>query len=184
MHKEESRKIPLNRSELLQKQQRRLLSEGMLFIAMAAIITVSEAIWSVITAFVFTDTPLVFWFVLLALAIALGGFSAYSIYLAIRASLPLLCLLTGKYTIEVDRVQRIELRSEKNRRYSRSLIAYLNKPDYITYQYVDFAKFGMYKTDPKQAFAQDQAFYVLVALTKTPTIVHLWSYEAYELHDR
>ena len=104
--------------------------------------------------------------------------------MAIRATLPLLCLLTGKYTIEVDRVQRIELRSEKNHTYYRSLIGKLSKPDYITYQYVDFAKFGTYTTDPKQGFAQDQEFYMLVALTKTPTIVHFWPCDAYELQDR
>lgn len=184
MHKEESRKIPLNRGELIQNEQRRLLSEGMLFIAMAAIVTAFAAIWTGITAVIYTDTPFVFWLFILALAIALWGFAAYVVYIAIQANLPLLCLLSGKYTIEVDRIARMELRSEKNHRYSRSLIAHLNKPDYITYQYVYFERYGEIKTDKNAEFAQGAEYYVLVALTKTPKIIDYRSCEQYELVDR
>ena len=184
MHKEESRKIPLNRGELIQNEQRRLLSEGMLFIAMAAIVTAFAAIWTGITAVIYTDTPFVFWLFILALAIALWGFAAYVVYIAIQANLPLLCLLSGKYTIEVDRIARMELRSEKNHRYSRSLIDHLNKPDYITYQYVYFERYGEIKTDKNAEFAQGAEYYVLVALTKTPKIIDYRSCEQYELVDR
>ena len=184
MYEKQTHKIPLRRAEYVKQEQRLLLSQGMLFLAMAAIVTAFAAIWTVITAIVYTDTPLVFWLILLALAIALWGFAAYLVCIAIKANLPLLCLLSGKYTIEVDRIARMELRSEKNYRHSRSLIGKLSKPDYITYQYVDFAKFGTYKTDPGQAFAKDQEFYVLVVPTKTPTILHLWACDEYELVDR
>ena len=184
MHKEESRKIPLNRGELIQNEQRRLLSEGMLFIAMAAIVTAFAAIWTGITAVIYTDTPFVFWLFILALAIALWGFAAYVVYIAIQANLPLFCLLSGKYTIDVDRIARMELRSEKNHRYSRSLIAHLNKPDYITYQYVCFERYGEIRTDKNAEFAQGAEYYVLVALTKTPKIIDYRSCEQYELVDR
>ena len=184
MHDQESRKIPLNRAAYVKNEQRRLLSEGMLFLIMAAIITAFAAIWTVITAIVYTDTPLVFWLVLLALAIALWGFSACVIYIAIKTSLPLFCLLIGNYTIEVDRVGRIELRSEKNYRYSRSLIAYLSKPDYITYQYVYFERYGEIRTDKNAEFAQGAEYYVLVALTKNPEIIDYRPVEKYELTDR
>ena len=184
MHDQESRKIPLNRAAYIKSEQRRLLSQGMLFLAMAAIITAFAAIWTAIIVIVYTDTPLVFWLFLLALAIALWGFSAYVICLAIKANLPLFCLLTGKYAIEVDHIARMELRSEKNYRHSRSLIAYLNKPDYITYQYVCFERYGEVQTDKNAEFAQGAEYYVLVALTKNPKIIDYRPVEKYELTDR
>ena len=184
MHQQESRKIPLRRAEYIKNEQRNLLSSGALLLAMAVIITVFAAIWTAITAMVYTDTPLVFWLILLALAIALWGFAAYVVYIAIQANLPLFCLLTGKYTIEVDRVGRMELRSEKNHRYSRSLIAYLNEPDYVTYQYVCFERYGEIQTDKNAEFAQGAEYYLLVALTKTPKIIDYRSREKYELTDR
>ena len=184
MYEKDTRKIPLRRAEYVKQEQRLLFSQGMLFLALAVIIAVFAAIWTGITAVIYTDTPLVFWLIILALAIALWGFATYVIYIAIQANLPLLCLLTGKYTIEVDRIARMELRSEKNHRYSRSLIAYLNKPDYVTYQYVCFEQYGEIRTDKNTEFAQGAEYYVLVALTKTPNIIDYRSCEQYELVDR
>ncbi|MBQ1232894.1 MAG: hypothetical protein IIX86_05115 [Clostridia bacterium] len=184
MYEKQTHKIPLRRAEYIKQEQRLLFSQGMLFLAMAAIVTAFAAIWTAITAIVYTDTPLVFWLILLALAIALWGFAAYLVCIAIKANLPLLCLLTGKYTIEVDRVGRIELRSEKNHRHSSSLIDYLNKPDYVTYQYVCFERYGEVQTDKNAEFAQDAEYYVLVALTKTPEIIAYRSREKYELTER
>lgn len=184
MYEKDTRKIPLRRAEYIKQEQRLLFSQGMLFLAMAVIIAVFAAIWTGITAVIYTDTPLVFWLIILALAIALWGFAAYVVYIAIQANLPLFCLLTGKYTIEVDRVGRIELRSEKNHSYSRSLIAYLNKPDYVTYQYVYFERYGEITTDKNAEFAQGAEYYVLVALTKAPKIIDYRSCEQYELVDR
>ena len=109
------------------------------------------------------------------------GFAAYLVCIAIKANLPLLCLLSGKYTIEVDRIARMELRSEKNYSHSRSLIAYLNKPDYVTYQYVCFERYGEVQTDKNAEFAQGAEYYVLVALTKNPKIIDYRSREKYEL---
>ena len=184
MYEKQTHKIPLRRAEYIKQEQRLLFSQGMLFLAMAVIIAVFAAIWTGITAVIYTDTPLVFWLIILALAIALWGFAAYVVYIAIQANLPLFCLLTGKYTIEVDRVGRMELRSEKNHRYSHSLIAYLNKPDYVTYQYVYFERYGEIRTDKNAEFAQGAEYYVLVALTKTPNIIDYRSCEQYELVDR
>jgi hypothetical protein len=184
MYEKDTRKIPLRRAEYVKQEQRLLFSQGMLFLAMAVIIAVFAAIWTAITAMVYTDTPLVFWLILLALAIALWGFAAYLVCIAIKANLPLLCLLTGKYTIEVDRIARMELRSEKNHRHSRSLIAYLNKPDYVTYQYVYFERYGEVQTDKNAEFAQGAEYYVLVALTKNPKIIDYRSREKYELTER
>lgn len=184
MYEKDTRKIPLRRAEYVKQEQRLLFSQGMLFLAMAAIVTAFAAIWTAITAIVYTDAPLVFWLILLALAIALWGFAAYLVCIAIKANLPLLCLLTGKYTIEVDRIARMELRSEKNYRHSRSLIAYLNKPDYVTYQYVCFERYGEVQTDKNAEFAQGAEYYLLVALTKTPKIIAYRSREKYELTER
>ena len=184
MYEKDTRKIPLRRAEYVKNEQRNLLSTGALLLAMAVIIAVFAAIWTAITAMVYTDTPLVFWLILLALAIALWGFAAYVVYIAIQANLPLFCLLTGKYTIEVDRIARMELRSEKNHHHSRSLIAYLNKPDYVTYQYVYFERYGEVQTDKNAEFAQGAEYYVLVALTKKPKIIDYRSREKYELTER
>ena len=184
MYEKDTRKIPLRRAEYVKQEQRNLLSSGALLLAIAVIIAVFAAIWTAITAIVYTDTPLVFWLILLALAIALWGFAAYVVYIAIQANLPLFCLLTGKYTIEVDRIARMELRSEKNYRHSSSLIAYLNKPDYVTYQYVCFERYGEVQTDKNAEFAQGAEYYVLVALTKNPKIIDYRSREKYELTER
>lgn len=184
MYEKQTHKIPLRRAEYVKQEQRLLFSQGMLFLAMAAIVTAFAAIWTAITAIVYTDAPLVFWLILLALAIALWGFAAYLVCFAIKANLPLLCLLSGKYTIEVDRIARMELRSEKNHRHSRSLIAYLNKPDYVTYQYVCFERYGEVQTDKNAEFAQGAEYYLLVALTKTPKIIAYRSREKYELTER
>jgi hypothetical protein len=184
MYEKQTHKIPLKRAEYVKNEQRRLLSEGALLLAMAAIITVSAAFWTAIIILAHKDTPPVFWVLFLLIGVALWGFAAYVVYIAIQANLPLLCLLTGKYTIEVDRVGRIELRSEKNHRYSRSMIAYLNKPDYVTYQYVCFERYGEIRTDKNAEFAQGAEYYVLVALTKTPKIIDYRSCEQYELVDR
>ena len=184
MYEKDTRKIPLRRAEYVKNEQRNLLSSGALLLAMAVIIAVFAAIWTGITAVIYTDTPLVFWLFILALAIALWGFAAYVIYIAIQANLPLLCLLSGKYTIEVDRIARMELRSEKNHSYSRSLIAHLNKPDYVTYQYVYFERYGEIRTDKNAEFAQGAEYYVLVALTKNPEIIDYRPVEKYELTDR
>ena len=184
MYEKDTRKIPLRRAEYVKQEQRNLLSSGALLLAIAVIIAVFAAIWTGITAVIYTDTPLVFWLIILVLAIALWGFAAYLVYLAIKANLPLLCLLTGKYTIEVDRIARMELRSEKNHRYSRSLIAYLNKPDYVTYQYVCFERYGEIRTDKNAEFAQGAEYYVLVALTKNPKIIDYRSREKYGLTER
>ena len=184
MYEKQTHKIPLRRAEYVKQEKRLLFSQGMLFLAMAVIIAVFAAIWTGITAAIYTDTPLVFWLFILALAIALWGFAAYLVCIAIKANLPLLCLLSGKYTIEVDRIARMELRSEKNYRRSRSLIAHLNKPDYVTYQYVCFERYGEIRTDKNAEFAQGAEYYVLATLTKKPRIIDVYPLDKYEIVER
>lgn len=184
MDKNQNRKIPLKRAEYIKNEQRLLLSQGALLLALTVIIIASSAFWTAITILGYKDIPPIFLVLLIVIAVALWSYSGYMAYTAMTANLPLLCLLTGKYTIEVDRVQRIELRSEKNRTYTRTLVARMNRPDYVTKQYVDFEKYGQVKLERETEIAQNEQYYVLVALTKTPKIIDFRSCEKYELTDR
>ena len=180
----ESQKTLLRRAEIIQNEKHLQFSNGMILVLFSLGELVFSAIWTIIIAFNASEIPPIFWVLIILISLLFWGTGAILAFLAIQANLSLLYLLTGKYTLEIDRIARMELRSEKNYRHSRSLIGKLSKPDYITYQYVDFAKFGTYKTDTKQSFAKDQEFYVLVVPTKTPTILHLWPCDEYELVDR
>ena len=182
--KEKDSKVKLQRAQIIENEKRLQLSNGIILVLFSLGELAFSAIWTIIIAFNASEIPPIFWVIVILISLLFWGTGAILAFLAIQANLALLYLLIGKYTLEIDRVQRIELRSEKNRTYYRSLIGKLSKPDYITYQYVDFAKFGTYKTDPQQAFAQDQEFYVLVVPTKKPTILHLWACDEYELTER
>lgn len=182
--KEKDSKVKLQRTQIIENEKRLQLSNGIILVLFSLGELAFSAIWTIIIAFNASEIPPIFWVIVILISLLFWGTGAILAFLAIQANLALLYLLTGKYTLEIDRVQRIELRSEKNRTYYSSLIGKLSKPDYITYQYVDFAKSGTYKTDPQQAFAQDQEFYVLVVPTKKPTILHLWACNEYELTER
>ena len=184
MDKNQNRKIPLKRAEYIKSEQRLLLSQGALLSALTVIIIAMSAFWTAITILGYADIPPIFLVLFIGIGVALWIYAGYMAYTAMTANLPLLCLLTGKYTIEVDRVQRIELRSEKNRTYTRSLAARMNRPDYVTKQYVDFEKYGQVKLERETEIAQNEQYYVLVALTKTPKIIDFRSCEKYELTDR
>lgn len=181
MHQNDTRKTPLIRSEIVKNEKQLLFSQGMLLIFLAAGVLGLSAVWTVAIIATFHEFLLGFWIFLLAIALSLWGFFAYVAYIAVKTNLSLLCLLTGKYTIEIDRVQCVELRSEKNRTYYRSMIGKMNKSDYITWQYVHFEKYGEIKTEPEQQALQDAQYYVLVALTKTPRVLHFYACDQYEL---
>ncbi|MBE6676632.1 MAG: hypothetical protein E7594_07315 [Ruminococcaceae bacterium] len=181
MDKNQNRKIPLKRAEYIKSEQRLLLSQGALLLALTVIVVACSAFWTVITIFAYTEIPPIFLVLFIGIAVALWIYAGYMAYTAMTANLPLFCLLTGKYTIEIDRVQRIELRSEKNRTYARSLAARMNRPDYVTKQYVDFEKYGQVKLERETEIAQNEQYYVLVALTKSPKIIDFRSCEKYEI---
>ncbi len=184
MYQKESQKIRFCATDFVKNEQRRLLSQGMTIALMAFGILIFAAIWTALIISTFSEFLFAFWLFLLAIALLFWGIGAGLAYVVLKTYLPLFCLLCGKYTLEIDRVQRIELRSERNYSYKRTLIGKLNKSDYITWQYVHFEKCGEFKTRPETEITQNAAYYVLVALTKKPTVINIRSCEKYELSDR
>ncbi|MBQ9777602.1 MAG: hypothetical protein IJW22_01630 [Clostridia bacterium] len=86
-------------------------------------------------------------------------------------------LLQGKYVIEVDTVELLELKSEYERR--RNPLGRGYHRVLVTNQYVHFAKYGRYKSD--RTLRQGQECYLLVVLTKKPQILAFWECEEYEI---
>ena len=96
MDKNQNRKIPLKRAEYIKNEQRLLLSQGALLLALTVIIIASSAFWTAITILGYKDIPPIFLVLLIGIAVALWSYSGYMAYTAMTANLPLLCLLTGK----------------------------------------------------------------------------------------
>ena len=91
-----------------------------------------------------------------------------------------LAILTDRYTLELDRVELLELKTEAEWTYSTISKGWHRK--YVTNQYAYFAKHGKYKT--KQTLSQGEECYVFVALTKKPQIAAIYQADEYLILDR
>lgn len=91
-----------------------------------------------------------------------------------------LAILTDRYTLELDRIELLELKTEAEWTYS-SLSRRWHR-EYVTNQYAHFTKHGKVKT--KQELKQDEECYVLVALTKKPKIICVYQADEYVIEDR
>ena len=91
-----------------------------------------------------------------------------------------LAILTDRYTLELDRVELLELKTEVEWVHSRLGKGYHR--EYVTNQYAYFAKHGKYKT--KQTLSQDEECYVFVALTKKPRIICVYQADEYLIVER
>jgi hypothetical protein len=85
--------------------------------------------------------------------------------------------LQGKYALEVDTVDLLELKSEYELR--RSVIGRGYRRVLVTNQYVHFAKYGKFKSE--RTLRQGQECYLLVVLTKKPHILAIWECDEYEI---
>ena len=86
-------------------------------------------------------------------------------------------ILQGKYVIEVDAVDLLELKSEYEQR--RNVIGRGYHRVLVTNHYVHFAKYGKIKSE--RTLRQDQECYLLVVLAKKPKILAFWECDEYEI---
>ena len=91
-----------------------------------------------------------------------------------------LAILTDRYTLELDRVELLELKTEVEWVHNTLRKGYHR--EYVTNQYAYFAKHGKYKT--KQTLSQGEECYVFVALTKKPQIVAIYQADEYLILER
>lgn len=91
-----------------------------------------------------------------------------------------LAILTDRYTLEFDRIELLELKTEVEWVHNTLRKGYHR--EYVTNQYAYFAKHGKVKTG--QELSQDEECYVFVALTKKPKIVAVYQADEYVIEDR
>lgn len=86
-----------------------------------------------------------------------------------------LAILTDRFTLELDRVELLELKTEVE--WVHNTLGKGRHREYVTNQYAYFAKYGKFKT--KQTLAQGEECYVFVALTKEPRIICVYQADEY-----
>ena len=91
-----------------------------------------------------------------------------------------LAILTDRYTLELDRVELLELKTEAE--WVPNTLSKGYHREYVTNQYAYFAKLGKLKTSQK--LHQDEECYVFVALTKKPQIVAIYQADEYLILER
>lgn len=174
---QENRKTQLWREQIVQENMKKQLIGGGI-IGLAALILsgfVALLTWGLCSSMSGSGPFVIIWSivmlsllwgVVILLLIGAGALLRDGIY-----------ILQGKYVIEVDSVDLLELKSEYeqrrnvfNRGYHRVL---------VTNQYVHFAKYGKFKS--KRELRQDQECYLLVILTKKPQILEFWECDQYEI---
>ncbi len=174
---DENRKTTLWREEIVQKNKHDLFARGAIFgiISLFLGAIVGFFTWGLCDNFA-GQGPLLIISAILML-IALWGSVLLILVLAITLLYQGICMLLGKYTIEVDKVELLELKSEYELR--RSPFGKGHHRVLVTNQYVYFAKYGRLKS--KRELRQDQECYLLVILTKKPQILEFWECDEYEI---
>ena len=179
MHKE-NEKTTLWREQIVQENMKKQLIGGGM-IGLAALILsgfVTLLTWGLCSAMsgegpfviVWAIVMLVLlWGVVILLLIGAGALLRDGIY-----------ILQGKYVIEVDAVDLLELKSEYEQR--RNVIGRGYHRVLVTNQYVHFAKYGRLKST--RTLHQGQECYLLVVLAKKPKILAFWECDEYEIKER
>ena len=91
-----------------------------------------------------------------------------------------LAILTDRFTLELDRVELLELKTEVE--WVHNTLGRGRHREYVTNQYAYFAKYGKFKTT--QTLEQGEECYVFVALTKEPRIICVYQADEYVITDR
>ena len=173
----ENEKTTLWREEIVQKNKRDLFARGAIFSIISLLLGVIVGLftWGLCDNFAGQGPLLIIPAILML--IALWGLVLFMLVLAITLLYQGICMLLGKYTIEVDKVALLELKSEYEQR--RNPIGRGYHRVLVTNQYVHFAKYGKLKS--KRELRQDQECYLLVLLTKKPQILEFWECDQYEI---
>ena len=172
----ENQKITLWREQIVQENMKKQLLGGGA-IGLAALIL--SGFLALLTWGLYSlagDSLFSVIFLIVMLVLLWGG-----VILALIGAGFLICqgiyILQGKYALEVDTVDLLELKSEYELR--RSVISRGYRRVLVTNQYVHFAKYGKCKSD--RTLCQGQECYLLVILTKKPHILAFWECDQYEI---
>ena len=174
---EQDKKVILTREGIVAQHQKDLLVEllktivaEVFFIAFCALLTWSTVakwhsrIW--LGSAVMILLTVLFWFVAVLVANTI-----------IQTAIRLMYMKQGKYTIEVDRVGLLKLKTEEE--YVHSPGSRNGHTEIVTNQYVYFEKYGMVKSN--RPLANGQECYLLVVQTKKPHVRGFWECDIHEI---
>lgn len=174
---EQDKKVILTREGIVAQHQRDLLIELLktivaecFFIALSVLVTFNLVNgWHGHTWF---------WRIAFLLLVPLMWFIAVLVVnTIIQTAIRLIYMKNGKYTIEVDRVGLLKLKTEEE--YVRSPGSRRGHTEIVTNQYVSFEKYGMVKSN--RPLANGQECYLLVVQTKKPHVRGFWECDIHEI---
>ena len=174
---EQDKKVILTREDIVQQHQRDLLVEllktivaEVFFIGICVLITCNLInAWHECT-----------WFGRIALLLIvplLWCIAALVANTIAQTAIRLMYMKQGKYTIEVDRVGLLKLKTEEE--YVHSPGSRNGHTEIVTNQYVYFEKYGMVKSN--RPLANGQECYLLVVQTKKPHVRGFWECDIHEI---
>ena len=174
---EQDKKVILTREGIVAQHQRDLLIEllktivaEVFFIAISVLIT-----FNLINGW---HGHTWFWRIAFLLLVPLMWFIAVLVVNTIvQTAIRLMYMKQGKYTIEVDRVGLLKLKTEEE--YVHSPGSRNGHTEIVTNQYVYFEKYGMVKSN--RPLANGQECYLLVVLTKKPHVRGFWECDIHEI---
>ena len=180
--KEEKRRVK-RRDEVIKEQKHMALTSVLLAVVLLAILYVMLLTFGIVCiALAVTQTNGIIVLILRFSFIALLCFAGCVIatFSLGKGLGQYLAILFDRYTLELDRVELLELKTEAEWTYSTISKGWRRK--YVTNQYAYFAKLGKLKTSQK--LHQDEECYVFVALTKKPQIVAIYQTDEYLILER
>ena len=95
----------------------------------------------------------------------------------VQTAIRLMYMKQGKYTIEVDRVGLLKLKTEEE--YVHSPGSRNGHTEIVTNQYVHFEKYGKVKSN--RPLKNGQECYLLVVQTKKPHVLKFWECDIHEI---
>lgn len=174
---EQDKKVILTREGIVAQHQRDLLVEllktivaEVFFIAISVLVTFNLVNgWHGHTWF---------WRIAFLLLVPLMWFIAVLVVNTIvQTAIRLIHMKNGKYTIEVDRVGLLKLKTEEE--YVHSPGSRNGHTEIVTNQYVYFEKYGMVKSN--RPLKNGQKCYLLVVQTKKPHVLKFWECDDHEI---
>ena len=174
---EQDKKVILTREGIVAQHQRDLLIEllrtivaEVFFIAISVLIT-----FNLINGW---HGHTWFWRIAFLLLVPLMWFIAVLVVNTIvQTAIRLIYMKKGKYTIEVDRVGLLKLKTEEE--YVHSPGSRNGHTEIVTNQYVYFEKYGKVKSN--RPLKNGQECYLLVVQTKKPHVLKFWECDIHEI---
>lgn len=172
----EDQKTQLNRHEIAQKNMRDLMIRGGMISFVGLILIGFTALLTWLMGENWGGPGWLLEILAVLMLISLWGAVIVIVAAGIMTFVQGIFILQGKYAIEVDTVELLELKSEYELR--RNPIGKGYHRVLVTNQYIYFAKYGKIKS--KRVLRQGQECYLFVVLTKKPCILEFWECEEYK----